>query len=110
MIISTKANLFKVRQHFMKRLCEKAGIKPFGFHAIRHLSAIILYQSGYNVAGIQQILIHKNASTTERYLKRLGLDPYKLQEAFNVFENREKGKVAEFKSQKKAPENKSSGA
>ena len=34
---------FKHRQHLMKRLCEKASVKPFGFHAIRHLSASILY-------------------------------------------------------------------
>ena len=105
-----KGQPFKERRHFMKRLCQKAEVKPFGFHAIRHLSAVILYQSGYNVAVIQQILRHKNASTTERYLKRLGLDPYKLQEAVSVFENREKGKVIGFDSQKKAPKEEASGA
>ncbi len=44
---------FKVRQHFMAKLSRKAGVKEFGFHAIRHLSAVILYQAGYNVAMIQ---------------------------------------------------------
>jgi len=28
---------FKVRQNYMKRICKRAGVKPFGFHAIRHL-------------------------------------------------------------------------
>jgi integrase len=65
---------FKKRQHFMKRLCEKAKVKPFGFHAIRHLTATILYHKGYKVSHIQAVLRHKSAQTTERYLKSLGLE------------------------------------
>jgi len=38
---------FTVRQHFMKRLCKKAGVKSFGFHGIRHLTATELYRKGY---------------------------------------------------------------
>jgi len=86
---------FRERRHFMRKLCERANIKRFGFHAIRHLSAVILYHAGYNLAVIQSILRHKNPSTTERYLKRLGLDPQRLHAAMDVFENREEknGKV-----------------
>ena len=65
---------FKNRQHLMKRLCEKAGVEPFGFHAIRHLTASILYQNGEPVSVIQAVLRHKNPNTTTRYLKTLGLD------------------------------------
>ena len=65
---------FTVRQQFMKRLCERAGVKPFGFHAIRHLSASILYGKGYTVADIQAILRHQNPNTTTRYLKSLGVE------------------------------------
>ena len=65
---------FTTRQHFMKRLFDKAGVKPFGFHAIRHLTASILYQKGYSVALIQAILRHKNPNTTTRYLWKLGLE------------------------------------
>ena len=103
---------FKERRHFMPRLCRKAKVKPFGFHAIRHLSAVILYHSGYNIAIIQKILRHKNATTTELYLKRLGLDPLKLQEAVNVFENRGQGKVLPFdpNQKEKAPEGSASEA
>ncbi|MBW2120129.1 MAG: site-specific integrase [Deltaproteobacteria bacterium] len=65
---------FKERSKFMGRLCDKVGVKPFGFHAIRHLSASILYNLGYEVAVIQAILRHKSANTTERYLRSIGLE------------------------------------
>ncbi len=62
---------FKYRLHFMKRLCKRAGVKPFGFHAIRHLAASILAKEGVPTILIQQILRHKNLATTERYLHSL---------------------------------------
>lgn len=65
---------FQYRQQFMKKLCEKAEVKPFGFHGIRHLTASILFRLGHPVSVIQAILRHKSASTTERYLKTLGLE------------------------------------
>jgi len=49
-------------------------VKRFGFHAIRHLTASQLYKNGYSVGVIQTILRHKSPSTTERYLKSLGLE------------------------------------
>lgn len=65
---------FTQRNHFMGKLCERAGVKPFGFHAIRHLTASWLYRKGHPVATIQAILRHKSPSTTERYLRSLGLE------------------------------------
>ena len=65
---------FKYRLQFMRRLCKRAGVKPFGFHAIRHLSASILYKLGDEVAVIQAILRHRSSRTTELYLKSLGLE------------------------------------
>ncbi|WP_145980997.1 tyrosine-type recombinase/integrase, partial [Desulfamplus magnetovallimortis] len=65
---------FAVRQHFMRKVCEKAGVKPFGFHAIRHLSASLLYSLGYSVSVIQTILRHRSPSTTEKYLRSFGLE------------------------------------
>ncbi len=65
---------FKERRHFMKRICEKANVPPFGFHAVRHLSASILYHMGKPPSAIQKILRHKNAATTERYLQTLGIE------------------------------------
>lgn len=60
---------FVHRQHLMKRLCERAGVKPFGFHAIRHLTASILYRKGQPTSVIQAILRHKNPHTTSLYLR-----------------------------------------
>ncbi|MBF0395498.1 MAG: site-specific integrase [Desulfobacterales bacterium] len=65
---------FKYRQHFMKRICMKAGVKHFGFHAIRHLTASILYREGHPVSLIQAVLRHKNPNTTSRYLRSIGLE------------------------------------
>jgi integrase len=88
---------YKYRQHFMRRACESAGVKPFGFHAIRHLSASILYHAGYPLAVIQRILRHKSASTTERYLARLGLDGLRIDD--QVFQ-RKPAAVIPLKSKK----------
>jgi integrase len=68
---------FTVRQHFMKRICAKAGVVPFGFHAIRHLSATILYHNGIATSVIQALLRHKSPTTTNTYLKKLGPESYR---------------------------------
>jgi integrase len=59
------------RQHWMKRLCASVGVRHFGLHAIRHLTASILANEGVPVIVIQGILRHKNSNTTQRYLHRL---------------------------------------
>ena len=58
----------------MKQLCERAKVKPFGFHAIRHLTASILYKMGQPVSVIQAILRHKSPNTAAIYLRTLGLE------------------------------------
>jgi len=66
---------FLKRAHLMERLCEKAGVRRFGFHAIRHLTtASILYNDGAKLADIQSILRHKSPGTTERYLRSFGIE------------------------------------
>lgn len=65
---------FKERMNFMKTLCAKARVKHFGFHAIRHLTASILYEMGQPVSVIQAILRHKSPNTTAMYLRSLGLE------------------------------------
>ena len=63
---------FRQRRHFMKELCERAGVKPFGFHAIRHKSAAITFvSSGLNAA--QVLMGHYRATTTDTYTKSAGL-------------------------------------
>jgi len=75
---------FTSRQHFMKRLCRRAGVKPFCFHALRHLTASILAQSDVPMVTIQAILRHKNLTTTERYIR--GLEP--VRPALELLSNR----------------------
>jgi integrase len=87
---------FKYRQHFMEHLCKRAGVRFFGFHAIRHLSASTLYKLGYVVADIQSVLRHESATTTARYIKSLGLEGVRpALEALSY----QKGKVLAFKPQ-----------
>lgn len=93
---------FRVRAHFMNTLCEKANVKRFGFHAIRHLSAVILYKEGEEISTIQKILQHQHATTTDRYLVSLGLEKGRLRKAVDVFSNRGLAEVVPFPGKGKA--------
>jgi len=85
---------FKYRQHFMGNLCERAKIKPFGFHSIRHLTASTLYKLGYAIADIQSVLRHESATTTARYIKSLGLEG--VRSALEAL-SQQKGRILIFK-------------
>jgi integrase len=74
------------RKRWMKALCTKAGVKTFGVHAIRHLTASILAKEGIPAVQIQNILRHKKLSTTELYLHQMG----DLKAALNVLTNKSK--------------------
>jgi len=73
----------------MKKLCRKADVKNFGFHAIRHHVASILADSGKaSLSQIQKMLRHRRSTTTDNYIKTL--DP-QLKQVANVLD--EYGKV-----------------
>jgi integrase len=91
----TPGEPFRQRRHFMKTICEKADVKPFGFHAIRHMTASYLYQIGKPLSLIQRILRHDSPGTTERYLNSLGFKADDIGRA-----------VEELSSRKKEPERK----
>ena len=56
--------------NIMPRLCRKADVKPFGFHAIRHhVSAIMADSKKLSLVQIQKQLRHKRTTTTDLYLK-----------------------------------------
>jgi integrase len=60
------------RKFFMKRLCQRAGVKPFGLHALRHWGAARIFkEKGLNEAQI--FMGHSRATTTDRYIKSAGL-------------------------------------
>lgn len=90
-------NPFTHRRHFLKRLCDRAGVKHFGFHSIRHLTATILYRLGKPLGVIQMILRHKQAATTERYLKSLGLEEAR-EHLEDLPKRSESGKVLQMKN------------
>jgi integrase len=94
---------FVHRQHVMGKLCKKAVVKKFGFHAIRHMTAVILYKEGKPVSMIQKILRHQHPTTTERYLSSLGFELDEMKEALQVLSNRgpEKARVIPFVQKEK---------
>lgn len=84
---------FKYRLQLMRRLCNTAKVKRFGFHAIRHLTASILFNLGYEVAVIQTILRHKSPNTSEGYLKTIGLE--RVRDALEDL-SKKKGEILPF--------------
>lgn len=73
---------FTSRQHWLRTLCDRAGIPRFDIHSIRHLTASILDKSGLPLTTIQAILRHKSATTTARYLHSLRGTKAALDEVF----------------------------
>jgi integrase len=75
---------FGDRKKVMKRLCDKAGVRYFRFHPIRHSGASIMDSNNVPIGAIQRILGHENRKTTEIYLHSIGnLE----REAIAVFES-----------------------
>jgi integrase len=63
---------YRQRLHFMNTICARAGVKPFGFHAIRHKSAAITFvASGLSAA--QVLMGRSRATTTDIYVRSAGL-------------------------------------
>lgn len=62
----TLGDPFQQRSKLMPRLCRKAGVKPFGFHALRHKAAAITFTAG-GLAVAQTLMGHSRATTTDIY-------------------------------------------
>lgn len=60
------------RKKIMSTLCEKAGVKYFRFHPIRHSGASVMESRRVPTVAIQRILGHENRKTTEIYLHSMG--------------------------------------
>lgn len=80
----TAGKAYTTNRHFPGKLCERAGVKPFGCHGIRGLSATMLARAGEPMKAIQELLRHGNLATTERYLRKSGL----ARSAVKTFEGR----------------------
>ena len=63
---------FQNRNKLMRRLCQQAEVRCFGFHALRHAGASIMDNNNVPIGVIQRVLGHENRSTTEIYLHSIG--------------------------------------
>jgi len=58
------------RPKLMHTLCKQAGIRYFGFHAIRHYVASLLHDAKkVSLPQVSKLLRHQSKATTERYLQ-----------------------------------------
>ena len=73
---------FTHRKRLMKSLCLKAGVRHFGFHALRHSGASIMDMSNVPIGAIQRVLGHENRSTTEIYLHSIGNSEREAMQAY----------------------------
>lgn len=66
---------FIVRRRFMPGLCERADVKPFGWHALRRFVASV-YADTHKISmkKIQFILGHNSLRTTELYVQSIDKD------------------------------------
>ena len=56
-------------------LCKRAGVKSFGFHALRRYVASVLADTHkVSAKTIQRVLRHKKLETTERYIHNINRD------------------------------------
>lgn len=63
------------RRRFMAGLCDRAGVTPFGFHAIRRFVASMFADTHkVSMKKIQYLLGHASVSTTERYVYNIDKD------------------------------------
>lgn len=75
------------RPKLMASLCKKAGVKPFGFHSIRHLATSVLVNQHEDIQTLKDLLGHAKITTTQIYVHSiedsLSTATEKLGEIFN---------------------------
>ena len=74
---------FKDRRELIISLCDKAGVRHFRFHALRHAGASLMGNQNVPIGSIQRILGHENRTTTEIYLHSISETE---REAMAIFE------------------------
>ena len=63
---------YRDRKRIMRSLCNKAGVKYFRYHALRHFAASMLDHEKVSIGDVQRLLGHQNRLTTEIYLHSVG--------------------------------------
>lgn len=69
--VSGRGRAWEYGNDVVVKLCDRAGVRRFSYHAIRHLTASMLDGAGVALSVIQAILRHKSAVTTSHYLASL---------------------------------------
>ncbi len=66
----TTGTRYKHRPKLMAAICKRAGVRQFGFHAIRHYVASYLAdKQKFSITQVSRLLRHQSKATTERYLQ-----------------------------------------
>jgi len=56
--------------NIMPKLCQRAGVKPFGFNAIRHhVASLMVAGQELSLSDVQKQMRHKRTTTTDNYIK-----------------------------------------
>ncbi len=63
---TTKRPYFDIKHSFLAA-CERAGIRDFRFHDLRHTCATRLLDGGVNIVTVRDLLGHFDVSMTQRY-------------------------------------------
>jgi len=62
---------YRYRSKLINSLCDKAKVKRFTYHNLRHYGASKLAEAGVSLTDIQYLLGHQRASTTDIYLQSI---------------------------------------
>lgn len=93
---------YQDRKKVMRGLCQKAEVKYFRFHALRHAGASIMERRNVPIGSIQRILGHEKRITTEIYLHSIGEAEREAMEIFEAeFEGEEKNPLTDSLTEKK---------
>lgn len=58
---------YRIAERALHRACRRAGVRPIGWHALRHTVGTQLHKSRVPMRDIQSILGHSSLAMTERY-------------------------------------------
>lgn len=67
----TTGKPYHYRSKMIRRACEKAKVREFTYHALRHYGASKLAEAGVSITDIQYLLGHQRATTTDIYLQSI---------------------------------------
>jgi integrase len=79
---------FTDRRHFIRKLCVRAKVEPFSYHALRRWFTSVLARHGTPLPALQRLLGHSRPSTTDRYIYSVSEDTKKavnLLDSLEVF-------------------------